>query len=998
MDLYLHFLGDMKVMRGGKVLALPPSRKTRALLVYLAIQDRAFHRQSLCELLWEIPDDPRGSLRWSLSKIRNLVDSQHDTRILADRNQVRFTPAGAHIDVLELYRLVEGDLSDQPLDALEHAASSFQGNLLEGLELPNFHHFHAWCVSERDRINEARSTLLQEIVDRRSQADELARALPYARTLAVSSPYDESKRAQLIRLLVANGLGDEAEQQYRLGNRLLKEVGVESSPALVQALHGAPGAGRQRPEVPRSPEPEPVAEPMFPRPRTQLVGRDDEISQFSTAIRTSVDQSCAMVILMRGEPGIGKSTLLKEAARLTTETGFASLSAAAFEAETLRPFALWLDALRQNKGEGNAAFAPATSREQLLEQINTAVQAQLTQKPLALFFDDVQWSDESSAEALHYVARMNRDRPLMILLASREAELEDNRAMQRVLRGLRHDRLLYEQRLKPLADADVRRIIEQRAPGADSDELCQRCRGNPLLAVELARAELSGGAGGSLQELVLDRMSRIDVDEAEVIRWAALLAPRISIERLCQLSGQSALDAGTALETAERQSLIQTRAGGFEFVHNLIARSIYNALSPTRRAVMHRHIALLLEQESAIDLDYASDLAHHASLSGDTALAVRACISAGRLCARFFANEDARQLATRGLQMVESLSEVDRVCYSIELNDILLSATCVDDWEKASDQLVVLAEHALEYDAIDHARRGYQLASNLRWSHGQGIQAWESMEQAERATRSGTEREAVSGLAEAARCLALLERDLPQADAMLMEASALAERSRMRPPAIPASLGMLRFHEHRFDDARALLREGKALYRKEGMRHGEFQTLEYLAMLEYESGNYVAASACCEELLQLGEKLPEGSEAPFARCFAALCQIALGGSDVGLNEAIEQLRQADAKFRLAYVLTRSAFQSIERGDCASASARGQEALGYANLLDRPTERTLANAVLAYCLAQKGDMDASKSHRDAALSETPHAVAQWALERIEQLIPDECNAGCDTAGG
>ena len=63
--LELRFLGDFEVLRDGRPLSLPPSKKTRALLAYLALQPRRFRREQLCELLWELPDDPRGSLRWS---------------------------------------------------------------------------------------------------------------------------------------------------------------------------------------------------------------------------------------------------------------------------------------------------------------------------------------------------------------------------------------------------------------------------------------------------------------------------------------------------------------------------------------------------------------------------------------------------------------------------------------------------------------------------------------------------------------------------------------------------------------------------------------------------------------------------------------------------------------------------------------------------------------------------------------------------------------------
>src|SRR5262249_42381059 len=72
--LELCVLGEFKVFRDGAPLALPPSRKTRALLAYLAVVARPQRRERLCEMFWQIPDDPRGALRWSLSRIRQVVD------------------------------------------------------------------------------------------------------------------------------------------------------------------------------------------------------------------------------------------------------------------------------------------------------------------------------------------------------------------------------------------------------------------------------------------------------------------------------------------------------------------------------------------------------------------------------------------------------------------------------------------------------------------------------------------------------------------------------------------------------------------------------------------------------------------------------------------------------------------------------------------------------------------------------------------------------------
>src|SRR6516164_4348686 len=95
----IRLLGELEVARDGRPLPLPASKKTRALLAYLAATARPHLRQSLCDLLWPGPDDPRAALRWSLTKIRPVVDEQGTSRIVADRDRVGFEVAGARVDL-----------------------------------------------------------------------------------------------------------------------------------------------------------------------------------------------------------------------------------------------------------------------------------------------------------------------------------------------------------------------------------------------------------------------------------------------------------------------------------------------------------------------------------------------------------------------------------------------------------------------------------------------------------------------------------------------------------------------------------------------------------------------------------------------------------------------------------------------------------------------------------------------------------------------------------
>ncbi len=979
-ELELKFIGDLEVLRDGVSLALPPSKKTRALLAFLARNGRPFRREYLCDLLWEVPDDPRGSLRWSLSKLRRLVDGDDRPRIVADRASVRFDVTGVGIDVNALEALAR-EAERASLEDLEAGAQRYRGNFLEGLDLSSFHDFHSWCAAERELVTRSQARLLGTLVQRLAEQPE--RALPHARVLVGLFPYDEAARAALIRLLMATGRTEEAEQQYRLGMRMNEEVGSPSSGELYRAWRGTPGAGAPAPVAPAAPAPR---EPVAKQTVAGVVGRDAELERLEEVLTGAIQERRAALLLLKGDPGIGKSRLLQVASASAQQAGAFVLEASAFESETIRPFALWIDAFRK-LGAENEVFGgiDQTNRDHLFGVLSDRILRESRERPVALLFDDLQWCDESSAAALHYVVRTNRQQPLIAVMAARDGEVRDNGAVQRMLRGLRHEGLLEEMRLGPLTEAAVRHLIEVHAPSADVEALSRECGGNPLLAIELARAGSAGDGASSLDELVRERLARFDLEGAEVLRWGAVLAPRVDVASLVRVSGLDWSRVADVLESAERQAMLLSTDGGFRFSHDLVARSIYADIAPARRRVMHRRAAELLERETAVDLEHAADLAHHASQSGDPALAARAMVSAGRLCLRFFANDEAVNLARKGLQLVKSLPEAERVCLTLELRDVMFSAAPVEDWETAAAEYVELAERALDHGALSHARLGYHMASYVRWEHGHWAGAREETLQAERVARGGNEADHIIGLAETAKCLAMIERDLGHADAMLMEAQALAVRQRTSYHAISMALGMLRYHENRLEEAEELFKEARTQCKTAGDRVSEFQANEYLVMIDIERGRYDSAQLRCRTLGEIGGKLREGSEAPFARALDGLCRYALEDRPDDLVAALEDLRVVDAKHRLAYTLTRAAELDIERGRFQEAVARAEEALCCAETLQRATEMMLARVALARASSALGDAAASAVHLKAitALEDAP--VAQWARARMTAAI-------------
>ncbi len=150
-------------------------------------------------------------------------------------------------------------------------------------------------------------------------------------------------------------------------------------------------------------------------------------------------------------------------------------------------------------------------------------------------------------------------------------------------------------------------------------------------------------------------------------------------------------------------------------------------------------------------------------------------------------------------------------------------------------------------------------------------------------------------------------------------------------------------------------------------------------MIDLQRGAFHAARERCAALLQIGQRLRDGSEAPFARALDGLCRYALDDDPQPLDSALAELRDVDAKYRLAYALTRAAQIDIDRQRYASAVNRADEALGAARILERATEMLLAHRALAQAHQALGD-SAAHSHHVQAMAELERApVARWARE-------------------
>ena len=194
--LEIKVLGSLEVSRGGAAFTLPQSRKTRALLAYLATVDRPQRRERLCEMFWDVPDDPRGALRWSVSKLRQILgdalESGHDT-VAIDAKAVR-------VDFHRVRDALSADLRQATVPELEDLAALFRGSFLDDLSLPRCPDFEAWRIGVANEVELMQLRLRRTLIDRLTKSNP-ERALLHARALMVLRPDDRALAAEIDGLL-----------------------------------------------------------------------------------------------------------------------------------------------------------------------------------------------------------------------------------------------------------------------------------------------------------------------------------------------------------------------------------------------------------------------------------------------------------------------------------------------------------------------------------------------------------------------------------------------------------------------------------------------------------------------------------------------------------------------------------------------------------------------------------------------------------------------------
>jgi DNA-binding SARP family transcriptional activator len=973
-ELLVRVLGSVCVERGGERVALPPSKKTRALLGYLLVEAREQTREHLCSLFWDLPDDPRGALRWSLSRLRPLLDDPGQGRVIADRERVRIDLEGARLD-LKLAQSVR--LPEAGADELRAAADLFRGDLLEGLELCDAFRFQAWCTARREEARKLHADVLRALVARLAGRPE--EALAPARKLVELLPAEEGAHRTVMELLGRLGRQKEAVAQYDALREILRATTGTRPSSGIEHLRRSLGAEAPLPPPSR---PAPAAPPSSP-----LIGRKKE--------RARIEGASSAVLLL-GEPGIGKTRLLEEIAQ-----GAAGLvlSGRCYEAEQGRPYGCIIEALRAS---GVAATAGDVLRRDLgallselapppegldRARLFDAVAALLRDRaPVLLLLDDVQWIDEASAALTHYLMRSARG--LRVILAAREGELSDNAAALRLRRELRRERSLEEVRLAPLAKADIAELMRSRRISADAAVVHAQSAGNPLWALELGRALAEGNPllSGGLAEALEQRLEALDPAWQSLVGWAAALGSAADPALLARVTGRPEAEIVDAFAQLERRGLARMADRGWDFAHDLIREAALRRIPPARRKLLHATLARTL-WESGGPGQLAGSVARQAVLGGEDELAVRASIEASKQALRVFAGQEALAFAQQATGLLPALRGPERLRAYLELLQVRARADRrperLERTVEELSRLVLDAEASGVSDVVADALHLISWAQYYREDEAGALHV--SLRGAEVARSDPDPTVRSRALAQAGRCLAQIEREPEHTAQLLDEAAAAAQSARVEVLDIPLGRGLLATFLGDEDGARRHLDAVARLALESGdlWRHSQAAFALCVIALDRREGD--VALRVAEATVPLVDKMPEGDEPLLGRALLALARLLVArGEDreaaALFATAVEQLRAHEARWRLAQVLILRGELELWLGRLPQAeeAAAQLRALGESDVIQMRQGR--AHVLMAELALARGEKAAAREYLARALT-APGSIGARLRARI-----------------
>jgi DNA-binding SARP family transcriptional activator len=684
------------------------SAKCLALLAYVALEPGPRSRDELSALLWgEYPDTKaKASLRQALVHLREALPNA----LNVTRTAVELQGA-VESDVASFMQLAK----DAPAAASEIRVSGF----LEALHLRRCPAFDEWADTMRAMLTRRYAEVVAAVTRDALARRDWSAAVRAGERWVDSAPISPTAAAALMEAELMTGapeLALEAFAQFR--TRLAEETGEAPDATITAFAERVRAASQATPPRHQATEEWYASAPAF---EGTLVGRATEWESL-TRLWTRTANGSGRVALIEGEAGVGKTRLATDFLRWVTAEGGTVLRGRGYDVRGGVPFGAIIEALRSAidapglagtdpqwlaevarvvpelrsrfRTLGETPSATAADGWRLFEGVAQLLGALAEEAPVAVFIDDLQWCDADSCNLLHTLVRRLDGLPVLWCLTFSPGSVERDAPAARLVRALRAFPHTQSLSLRPMTEEDVWHLLRGlgrvSAPNGArrlAARIYEVTTGFPFYVIELLKTLFAQGwltvdsetgewivqqqdAGAltampapTLHEAIAERIECLPDELSGVLIAIAVSQRGCRADVLSHVHGISRLRAAFAGDALVERHLAVEDDGVYRCAHPFIARVVSNALGTSRRREVHRGLAVASEiaaAEGGVAAD-PGDIARHAELGGERAMAFRYAMLAAEACEARFASDEALTWLDLASAMAASDSDTDAV-------------------------------------------------------------------------------------------------------------------------------------------------------------------------------------------------------------------------------------------------------------------------------------------------------------------------------------------------
>jgi DNA-binding SARP family transcriptional activator len=717
--LQFNVLGPLEVVGEAGPLELG-APKHRALLALLLLEPgRVVSVDRLIEQLWtgQPPSGAQSTLQAYVSNVRRLLEPDRrpgtPAAVLVTRPPgYALDVAPEQVDAVRFERAVRAAIAAHTERRLEEAASGLAGALALWRGQPYADvAFEPWAQTECERLAELQLVALETQLAVDLDLGRHSSVVVEAERLCKEHPVRERLRELLMLALYRSGRQAEALRAYQdARDVLVEELGIEPGPALRaledRILAQDPALDWQGPPATAAPAAPAAttatAGPGEPPGRAPFVGRTLERVRLMARL-DDVRIGAARLVLVSGEPGIGKTRLAEELSAAARGLGLHVVWARGWEGDGAPAFWPWVQVLRtiaedvprdvlaaalDSEGADIARVVPdyarfatvvddapdaETARFRFFEAVTSLLRRLGTSRPLVVVLDDIHWADQSSLRLLEFAVESLRDAHVMLVATYRDSEARAAPlapALARLARTPELERLALTGLSPDEVGSYVASVLGDEAAPALAGTLHDRTAGNPFFVAELVRllrheGRIAQGDVGSqvpegVRDVVRTRLARLPEEAIPVLTAGAIAGREFDVglvAHVCDLDEDRALDL---VEAAWMVGIVDESPdayGHFRFSHEIVRDTLAEELSGTRRIRLHKRIGEAIEElHGERNPGFLTACAHHfaeaASLGDPLKAVLYGQRAADRLVAQF-AYEDALPVYERAIDIYE---------------------------------------------------------------------------------------------------------------------------------------------------------------------------------------------------------------------------------------------------------------------------------------------------------------------------------------------------------